>query len=235
MNLSMQPLPAEDAALSQTILFKGLTREERTEIFLQGQVRRANKGSFFFMQGDPAGSLYVLRTGRVKLAQVDLDGQQILMRAIGPYSLFGAVALAQAEVYPVSAEAMEDCEAVAWPTATLMAFVGRFPRFALNAIQMMAFHAQEFQERFRQLATQRVERRLAHTLLRLASQSGVKTAEGVWIDLPLTRQDLAEMTGTTIYTVSRLLTQWETQGLVIADRERIVIRYPHGLVSLAND
>ncbi len=114
-----------------------------------------------------------------------------------------------------------------------MQFVTRYPTFAFNAIQMMAAHTQEFQERFRQMATERVERRLAQTLIRLASQSGRKVPEGILIDLPLTRQDLGEMTGTTLYTVSRLLTQWENQGLIIADRERIVIRFAHGLVSIA--
>ena len=187
------------------------------------------------MQGDPAERLYILLSGQVKLTQVNPDGQQILLRAIGAYNLFSVVVLAQVDTYPVTAEAMEDSTALGWAKADLMPFVERFPQFALNAIQMMAFHTQELQERFRQLATERVERRLAHTLLRLASQSGKKIPEGVLIDLPLTRQDLAEMTGTTLYTVSRLLTQWETQGLVIAQRTHIIIRYPHGLVSLAED
>jgi CRP-like cAMP-binding protein len=114
-----------------------------------------------------------------------------------------------------------------------MQFVTRYPTFALNAIQAMASHTQEFQERLRQMGTERVEHRLAHTLLRLASQTGKKMPDGVLIDLPLTRQDLGEMTGTTLYTVSRLLSQWESQGLIIADREHIVIRYPHGLVQIA--
>jgi CRP/FNR family transcriptional regulator, nitrogen oxide reductase regulator len=166
---------------------------------------------------------------------MNADGQQILMRAIGPYNLFGAVAMTQQETYPVSAETMEECAALAWTKPTIMGLIGRFPPLAINAIQLMAQYTQEFQERFRQLATERVERRLAHTLLRLASQTGKKIPEGVWIDLPLTRQDLAEMTGTTLYTVSRLLSQWEAQGLIIADRERIVIRFPHGLVSIAEE
>ena len=169
----------------------------------------------------------------LSLTQINAEGQQALLRAIGPYNLFGAVVLAQVEEYPVSAEAQEDCTALGWNRDSLMQFVTRYPTFAFNAIEMMAAHTQEFQERFRQMATERVERRLAHTLIRLASQSGRKIPEGILIDLPLTRQDLGEMTGTTLYTVSRLLTQWENQGLIIADRERIVIRFPHGLVSIA--
>jgi CRP-like cAMP-binding protein len=214
-------------------LFQNLPGSALEEIRNAGQIRSVPKGEYFFLQGDPAERLFLLLNGRLKLTQVNPDGQQILLRAIGPSNLFGAVALAQMDGYPVSAEAMEDSAALSWPKADLMPFVMRYPQMALNAIQMMANHTQEFQERFRQLATEQVERRLAHTMLRLASQAGKKIETGVLIDLPLTRQDLAEMSGTTLYTVSRLLTQWESQGLVIADRGRIVIRYPHGLVSLA--
>ncbi len=219
--------------VAQTPLFQGLAAKDLAEIMRQGQPRFAEKNSGFFMQGDPAERIYLLISGQLKLTQVNADGQQILLRAIGAYQLFGAVAMTQQETYPVTAEAMEDCTALTWSKTTIMALVGQFPQLALNAISMMAQYAQEFQERFRQMATERVERRLAHTLLRLAAQTGKKIPEGVWIDLPLTRQDLAEMTGTTLYTVSRLLTQWETQGLIIADRERIIIRFPHGLVSIA--
>lgn len=225
--------PIDFTALSRVPLFQGLADDALTSIDSAGTARQIDKGEFFFLQGDPAERLYLLIEGRLKLTQVNADGQQILLRAIGPYQLFGAVALAQAETYPVSAEGMEACRAWSWEKASLMPFVARYPQFAMNAIQVMAVHTQEFQERFRQLATEQVERRLAHTVLRLASQAGKKIETGVLIDLPLTRQDLAEMTGTTLYTVSRLLTQWEGQNLVIADRGRIVIRYPHGLVSIA--
>jgi CRP/FNR family transcriptional regulator, nitrogen oxide reductase regulator len=225
--------PVDLVSLAQIGLFKGLPEPELGEILRAGQHREAVRGAFFFLQGDPANSLFVLLHGRVKLVQSSPDGQQVLMRAIGPYTLFGAVALAQGETYPVSAEVAEDSQALVWPKTSLMPLVTRFPQLALNAITMMASATQEFQERFRQLATERVERRLAHTLLRLASQSGKKIPTGVLIDLPLTRQDLAEMTGMTLFTVSRLLSHWESQGLIIADREHIVIRFPHGLVTIA--
>jgi CRP-like cAMP-binding protein len=87
----------------------------------------------------------------------------------------------------------------------------------------------------RELSTQRVERRIARTILRLARQSGRKIEQGVLVDLPLSRQDIAEMTGTTLYTVSRVLSDWEDRGLVQSERQQVIITYPHGLVSLAED
>ena len=232
---STKKLPVIDYdAAGQTTLFHGLERDEIEMVCQEGAVRKILKGEFFFIQGDPAEYLFLLIQGRVKLTQSDPDGQQVLMRAIGPYSFFAAVALSQHGIYPVTAEAMEDCAAIAWSKTSLARFTSQYPVLSANAIQLFADSVKEFQERFRQMATERVERRLARTLLRLAGQTGKKTPEGVLIDLPLTRQDLAEMTGTTIFTVSRLLTAWENQGLIIADREHIVLRAPHSLVEIAD-
>ncbi len=99
----------------------------------------------------------------------------------------------------------------------------------------MSARMQEMQDRVRELSTERVERRIANTLLRLANQTGVKSPAGVLINVALTRQDIAEMTGTTLYTVSRTLSRWEQEGIIESRRERVIIRSPHGLVMIAED
>ena len=80
-----------------------------------------------------------------------------------------------------------------------------------------------------------MERRIAHTLLRLIRYAGRKVDRGVLLDLPLTRQDLAEMTGTTLYTVSRVLSRWETEGIIESERQQVLVRIPHKLVAIAED
>ena len=227
--------PLSPHRLSEQTLFAGLAASELEELAAAAVLKRASEGAFFFLQGDPASHILLLTEGRARIYQLTADGQQVVHRLIGPWSLFGALALTQAETYPVNAEALEDCQAAAWSKDVLMGFVLRWPRMALNAMQMMAVHLQSYQDRFRELATERVEQRLARTLVRLAAQSGRKTEQGVLIDLPLSRQDLAEMTGTTLYTASRVLSRWEGEGLVLLGRERVTIRYPHGLVSIAED
>jgi CRP-like cAMP-binding protein len=138
-------------------------------------------------------------------------------------------------VYPGDALALEDCSLLVWDHASLVRLTMRHPQLALNALHWMAGRVHDLQERVRELSTERVERRLARLLLRLSRQSGRKVAEGVLIDLRMTRQDLAEMSGTTLYTVSRILSQWERDGIVDAGRERVVVRFPHGLVRIAED
>jgi CRP-like cAMP-binding protein len=117
----------------------------------------------------------------------------------------------------------------------MLGLMMRYPELAINALRVMAKRVQEFQDRYRELATERVERRIARALTRLARQAGRRTDEGVLIDLTLTRQDVAEMTGTTRFTISRTLAEWEQQGIVSVGRERIIITQPHALVTIAED
>jgi CRP-like cAMP-binding protein len=226
---------AEMGKLAATPIFKNLAPAELQAVASVARLRKIGADEFFFYQGDPAANIFILRTGRVKITQINQDGQQILMRIVGPWSLFAVIALMETEEYPASAQAAETSEALAWSKEDLLGLVERIPHLSMNILQLMSNHVKEFQERFRELATERVERRLARALLRLANQTGRKTDQGVLIDFPLSRQDLAEMTGTTLYTVSRILSQWETQQLVISGRERVTISNPHGLVQIAED
>jgi len=102
-------------------------------------------------------------------------------------------------------------------------------------IRELAQRLREAEARISELQTERAERRIARALLRLASKTGVQTEDGVEIGLRLTRQDLAELAGTTLSTASRTLSAWDRAGLIIAGRERVVIREMHRLVALAED
>ena len=221
--------------LQQGALFAGLGARELDDILGTARLVQVEDGGYFFMQGDPASGVYVLLEGRVKLVQVNPDGQQVLMRVVLPQAEFGVVSLVNGGEFPVSAVAMQPSKALCWSAADIQRLAASHPALAMNTIRILVEQVQDFQSRFRELATERVERRLARTVIRLANQAGRKTADGVLIDLPLTRQDLAEISGTTLYTVSRILNQWEEKGIVRVGRERVIVRFPHGLVSIADD
>ena len=164
-----------------------------------------------------------------------LSGVLCAAVAFGELSPEAIIAALENTVYPLAAQAVEDCRALAWDSTTLERLMERFPRLAINGLRLVSQRWHELEERYRELATERVERRVAQTLLRLVRQVGQKVEGGVLIDLPLTRQDLAEMTGTTLYTVSRILSRWEQEQLVETGRERVLIRFPHGLARIAED
>ncbi len=216
-------------------LFQGVTREDLLNLVQDAHRKQVHAGGFFFIQGDPSDRMYVLIEGRVKLTQVGPDGQQALIRMITPVTLFALVAMTAFTDYLVTAQAVENSQAFYWTRDELMEFMRRSPVIAVNAMQMMAERLQEIQERFREVTTVKVEKRLAHTLIRLAAQSGKEVEQGTLIDLPLTRQDLAEMSGTTLFTVSRILSHWDDQGLIIASREQVIIRDSNQLSKIVEE
>jgi len=222
--------------IRQSSLFQNITPQLQETALSLGIQRSVEESGYFFMQGDPAAHAYVLLSGRVKMLQVTPNGQQITLRIMTPGQTYGGVALLNpADGYPASAQAAENSTALAWNTDTLRGLVARDPAISLNIMQLMHGYIQELQERQSALTSERVEQRIARTLLKLAAQIGKKVEQGVLIDMPLTRQDIAEMTGTTLFTVSRTLNIWERQGLLEIGRERVLISDPHALVRIADD
>jgi CRP-like cAMP-binding protein len=135
--------------------------------------------------------------------------------------------------YPATAQAVGPSEAVGWDRETLLALMSTYPKIAINLLGVVVERLDDIQNRYFELQTERVEHRIARALLRIMKQSGRKTDEGILIDFRLSRQDMADYTGTTLYTVSRTLSSWEKKGWVRSGRERIIVVDPHALVSFA--
>lgn len=219
--------------LRRVSVFQNATDDD-LKLFTQNSVERSiEEGEFFFFQGDSAVYFYVLISGRAKLMQMNSAGQQVNLRTINEWQMFGALGVVRENAtYPATAQALEHSTALAIKSDFLREMMRTRPYLSFDLMKLMTGYIQEMQERYRELATEKVERRIAHAMLRLASQMGTKTINGD-IELSFTRQDLAEMSGTTLYTVSRVLSEWEKQGLVEAGRERVLIRRPHELVRIS--
>jgi CRP-like cAMP-binding protein len=225
------------ADLRRVPVFKDATDEDLKLFAGNGILRSIEEDEFFFFQGDPAIYFYILIEGRAKLLQTNTAGQQVNLRTITQWQLFGALgAVRENANYPATAQALEPSTALAIESSFLHKMLETRPYLNFGLMQLMTGYIMEMQERYRELATERVERRIALTVLRLAAQIGKRTngnVDGMTVELPLTRQDVAEASGTTVFTVSRVLADWERRGLVEAGRERVVIRNPHGLVQIS--
>jgi len=226
---------ADEDILARCALFKEIPPADRHAILAAGRERRVVVGEYFFHQGEASNLLYVLMAGQVKLTQVTEAGNQVVIGYFGPGAGLGIVVALSNMPYPLSAEAMEPCLAVDWRREQMQALMRRYPQLALNSLEMVGERFAELQGRFRDLATRRVEQRVARALLRLVRQFGKKMPQGVLIDIPLSRQSLAEMTGTNLYQVSRMVSQWEKEGIVQSDRQKIIILKAHELVILGED
>ncbi|MBP2229480.1 CRP-like cAMP-binding protein [Azospirillum agricola] len=225
----------DPAALRGLRLFAGLDEPALADVAAGAQSRRVARGSRVFAQGDPADACHALIDGRIKIVQTGPDGQQIVVRFIGPGEMFGTVPMFTGGGYPGDAVAMADCVALLWPAPAMTALMLRHPRIGLNALGIVGGRLQEIQNRLREVSTERVERRIAHALLRLVRQAGRRIEGGVEIAFPLSRQDVAEMTGTTLHTVSRILSGWEGQGIIESGRLQVTIRKPSALLAIAED
>ena len=225
----------ETQVLAKVRLFEDFTAEELSNAAAAARCVKKEPGSSFFTQGEEAVRFFVITNGRVKVTQVTPEGHQILVRYAGPGEMFGCVPLYGGKEYPATAVAVTRSEALAWDRRAMDHLIGCYPGIAIRALEFLGRELDEIRDRYQELATERVERRVAQALLRLVGQAGEKVAGGVLIDFPLSRQDLAELTGTTLHTVSRILSGWEQRGFVKSGRQRIVIRKPPEIVAIAED
>ena len=167
--------------------------------------------------------------------QANPNGQQVNLRTIYPWQMFGALGAVRAEAsYPASAQTLEDSTALAIHSKFLHSMLETRPYLSFDLMNLMTAYIQEMQARYRELATERVEQRVANALIRLAGQAGIRSEKDAAIELSFSRQDVAEMTGSTLFTVSRLFSEWERQGIIKTGRERIRILKPHELVRIAD-
>lgn len=220
--------------LKQVVVFQNATDAELQLILKNSIIRSIEENEFFFFQGDSAEYLYILITGQAKLMQSNPSGQQVNLRTLHPWQMFGALGAVRAEaIYPATAQALEDSSALAIESGFLHKLLETSPKISFDLMTLMTSYIQEMQARYRELATERVEQRVANALIRLAGESGIRAEKDTGIELSFSRQDVAEMTGTTLYTVSRLLSDWERKGYIKTGREKIKILKPHDLVRIA--
>lgn len=213
--------------------FAGLGPDDLDHILEQARASRYPRDGAIFEQDAPAGHFFLLLDGHVRVVRITPEGEQIISRYVNAGDMFGLAVAMGRDTYPARAVAAVDCVVVAWPNGVFAGLARRYPTFGANAYHTIGRWLQDTHTRMLELVTAQVEQRVAHTLLRLAHQAGRKTPEGIEIDFPITRQDIAEMTATTLHTVSRLMSAWEEKGIVVGGRQKVVIADPHGLMLIA--
>lgn len=230
--------PAAQASVAQLAgmeLFASLTSEALAEVAARGRVQPLGAGTTLFVQGAPADRCCAVLSGRVRIAQSGEEGGQLVVRFVGPGEMFGTVALFTDGHYPATAVAVIDTVEISWTEPDLLALIHRYPQIALNLVRVVGTRLREIQERLREVATQRVEQRIARALLRLASHASGAGGEHADIAFPLTRQDVADMCGATLYTASRVLRAWERAGHIATRRKRLNIRDPDAIRRIAGE
>lgn len=232
--MDMDVLPGADA-ITGIDLMSDLSRPALLEVTAAARVRSIARNTRIFDQGETAVRAHALLSGAIRISQSGSDGEQILMRFIGAGEIFGSATICTDQRYPADATAILDCVEASWDREELLDLMKRHSAIAINMIAVLGKRLGELQERARELATQTVERRLAHSLLRLAQQAGRTHEKGIEILFPLRRRDLADISGSTLHTASRILAAWEREGLLASHNQRLILRLPDAIRKIAED
>jgi CRP-like cAMP-binding protein len=216
-------------------LFAGATASQLDAVLGQAQSAYRPKGTNLFGQDERAGSFFVLLHGRLRVTRLTADGQQVVVRFAIPGELIGVAAALGRDTYPATAVAAVDSIALAWPSPIWPDLVATLPSLAVTALQTVGTRLQDAHGRIVELSTEQVEQRIANVLVRLSRTAGRKVEKGIQIDFPISRQDVAEATGTTLHNVSRILSAWEERGWVSGGRQKIVICEPHRLLAFVEN
>lgn len=224
------PAPTASVLEERTNLLKasplciGLSHDEILKIASCARPKTFARDESLFMQGQPARCLVLVRTGSVKVTQISSNGNEVILWMYGKGNVLGVLSDPTGDCHPSSARAMEPTTALVWDCSTLQSMMDLCPRIRQNLSQVLMSRLHELEERFREVATEKVPRRLALALLRLSKHVGKKVHEGV--EVSLSREELAQMTGTTLFTISRILSQWSREEFVESRRESVLLRDP---------
>ena len=223
----------DESLLADIPPFSKLGPHQIRQILDLASSRRYDAGVAVFEEGTEAERFYLLLDGYIRVVRITPDGEQVIALHIPSGQLFGIAKAMGRDTYPATAITAAESIVLSWPTRLWDDFTRTYEGFATETYKTAGKRMGELNDRIVEMATQQVEQRIAAAILRLINQTGRKVEGGIEIDFPITRQDLSEMTGTTLHTVSRLLSAWEKQGLVKSARKRITVCDPHQLVVLS--
>lgn len=213
--------------------FRNLSSPEIREILDAAKTARFDAGQSVFAESAAVERFFLLLDGHIRVQRTTAEGDQIILLHIAPGQLFGIGAALGHRTYPATAVAADDCIVLAWPNRLWHEFVARYDGFATQTYSVVGKRLNDMHAVIVEMATKQVEQRIASALLRLITQMGRKVEGGIEIDFPITRQNISDMTGTTLHTVSRLLSAWEKDGIVASERKKITVTMPHQLVLLS--
>jgi CRP-like cAMP-binding protein len=185
--------------------------------------------AYIFMEGDPSRWFYLVKSGHVKIVRHSKTGKDVVPELLGPGEVFGGVAVIEKRPYPAAAQATESTVVLKIPAAPMVALAERHPAFIKEMALMIGRRLRAAHDSVKSLAVDPAEARLAAALLRLAEREGTRGKEGVTLPFHLTRQSLADMTGTTVETAIRVLSRWLKDGLLIDAGGRLVLTDLDGL------
>jgi CRP-like cAMP-binding protein len=212
-----------EALLRATPVFRRLSPEDRATVAVASTVRRYEKGATIFEQGMPSDAFFTIAAGRVKISKMLPTGKDLIIEVFGTGDPLGAVAAYDGRPFPASAIALEDTTCVVIPRAVFFRLLEEHPSLVRGLMLGLTARLVELTNRLAEFSGGRIEPRVARLFLKLAREMGREERGGLFIPLALSRQELADLTGTTIETCIRIMSRWGKQDIVRTEKDGFVV------------
>jgi CRP-like cAMP-binding protein len=215
----------------QSALFSNISQQECKEIVSAARDRVLARAQTIHVEGDRAQRVVLLTSGSAKIVQFGQNGTEVILRLCGPGELVGTLGFSTDGRHSATARALQPSGALVWEIGVFDSLLRRFPVLRLNTALILAKQLRDIEDRFREMVTCRVGARLSHQIVRLMEQVG-QPNDGA-VEISISREELAQLIGTTVFTVSRLLSEWDERGIVSARRECVLVRNLKALEDLS--
>jgi CRP-like cAMP-binding protein len=212
-------------------LFADILLNDRAQIVGVARERQYSRGQTIYIEGDNQRQVVLLTSGSAKMVQCGQDGSAVILRLCGPGELVGTLGISLQAKYRSTSQAVTKCSALVWESGVFESLARRYPSLRLNVAYILYKQLEDMEDRFREISTERVASRLSRQVMRLVEQVGIHSNGSV--EIKITREELAQLIGTSLYTVSRLLSAWDRQAIVTTRREGFSVNNLKALAELA--
>jgi CRP-like cAMP-binding protein len=210
--------------LRTTPVFRKLSSDDRERVAAHAQLRHYPRGALIFSEGEPSETFYMVTGGRVKVFKMTPMGKDVILEIFGVGDPIGAVAVYEGWPFPASAVALEDTTCLLIERRVFFALLEQYPSLVRGLLLGLTQRLIELTNRLAELTGGRVEPRFARLFLKLGGEMGRQSEGGLFIPMPLARQELADLTGTTIETAIRIMSRWGKQGIVRTDKDGFLLQ-----------
>lgn len=226
--------PDSPSDLRSVKLFRSLSADQLRRVAPLLGKRTLKKGEFLFLEGEPPDRLYLVIRGKVKILRQSPSGKDVILEIHGTGECVAEIAVIDGKPYPAAAQALTDARVLSIDRRDFLQLLSEYPGLSREIILGLGVRLREIISSLSSLAAQPVDKRLGRALLKFGERTGIPDSRGILLDLPLTRQDLADIIGATVETVIRSMGRMKNRGLITWQGKRIILRDPEALKELVN-
>jgi CRP-like cAMP-binding protein len=213
----------DDDLLRRLSFFKRLSPELRARVAAVAHIKSHERGELIFAEGDPSHAFMAIVAGRVKVFKSTPAGKEIILEIFGAGDPLGAVAVYEGAPFMASALALEPTEVLSIESRAFFRLLEDDPAFVRGLLSGLTIRLAELTRRLAELSGARVEARFARLFLKLCEKIGKDEGRGLFLPMPLARQELADLTGTTIETAIRVMSRWQKDEVVLTEKDGFVV------------